>query len=167
MDDATPLNPPGPAGPTVGLDIGGTKTLAVLLDAAGATVAQARLATERGPAGVVAGAARAVRGVARQAGVELADVVGVGVGMPGLVDPAAGTVRHAVNVGVDASPLALARLLGDELGGIPVGLENDLNVAALGAAHLEAAAAGTPRARVDLAFLALGTGLAAGLVLDG
>ncbi|MFE5335531.1 ROK family protein [Isoptericola sp. NPDC056573] len=170
MDDATPLNPlnpPGRTGPTVGLDIGGTKTLAVLLDAAGATVAQARLATERGPAGVVAGAARAVRGVARQAGVDVADVVGVGVGMPGLVDPAAGTVRHAVNVGVDASPLALARLLGDELGGIPVGLENDLNVAALGAAHLEAAAAGTPRAGVDLAFLALGTGLAAGLVLDG
>ena len=154
-------------GPTVGLDIGGTKTLAVLLDADGATVAQARLATERGPAGVVAGAARAVRGVARQAGVDVEAVAGVGVGMPGLVDPAAGTVRHAVNVGVDAAPLALAALLGAELGGTPVGLENDLNVAALGAAHLEAAAAGTPRAEVDLAFLALGTGLAAGLVLDG
>ncbi|MFC8599589.1 ROK family protein [Isoptericola sp. NPDC057191] len=155
------------AGPTVGLDIGGTKTLAVLLDAEGATVAQARLATERGPRGVVAGAARAAREVALQAGVGVADLAGVGVGVPGLVDPDAGTVRHAVNLGVDAAPLALAQLLGAELGGLPVGLENDLNVAALGAAHLEAAATGTSRSRVDLAFLALGTGLAAGLVLDG
>ncbi|MGF0116188.1 ROK family protein [Promicromonospora sp. Marseille-Q5078] len=167
MDDGTPLTEEAVTGPTVGLDIGGTKTLAVLLDADGTTVAQARLATERGPRGVVAGAARAARGVARQAGIDLADVVGIGVGMPGLVDPEAGTVRHAVNVGVDGEPLALAALLGDALGGIPVGLENDLNVAALGAAHLEATATGTPRSQVDLAFLALGTGLAAGLVLDG
>ncbi|MFD6176523.1 MULTISPECIES: ROK family protein [unclassified Isoptericola] len=154
-------------GPTVGLDIGGTKTLAVLLDADGNAVAQARLATERGPRGVVAGAARAARQVAEQAGLDVADLVGVGVGMPGLVDPGAGTVRHAVNVGVDAAPLALAQLLGAELGGLPVGLENDLNVAALGAAHLEAAATGRSRSTIDLAFLALGTGLAAGLVLDG
>ncbi|MEN5075539.1 ROK family protein [Isoptericola cucumis] len=182
MDDArrTAAAPPaGPAtgpgkgpgtGPSVGLDIGGTKTLAVLLDAAGEVVAQARLATERGPQGVVAGAARAVRGVTRQAGLTPADLVGVGVGVPGLVDPGPGTVRHAVNVGVDGAPLHLSRLLGAELGGLPVGVENDLNVAALGAAHLALAEDGPGEgdaAGVDLAFLALGTGLAAGLVLDG
>ncbi|GAA1711782.1 ROK family protein [Isoptericola hypogeus] len=179
MDDARMrevLAGPSLDGPAVGLDIGGTKTLAVLLDGAGEVVAQARLATERGPRGVVAGAARAVRGVTRQAGLSPADLVGVGVGMPGLVDPAAGTVRHAVNVGVDGAPLSLARLLSDELGGLPVGVENDLNVAALGAAHLIVTdAGGAPGgppvdptgAGVDLAFLALGTGLAAGLVLDG
>ncbi|MCA5893389.1 ROK family protein [Isoptericola sp. NEAU-Y5] len=156
-------------GPTAGLDIGGTKTLAVLLDADGEVVARTRLVTERGPRGVVAGAARAVRGVALRAGVPIEDVAGVGVGMPGLVDPVAGTVRHAVNVGVDGAALPLAQLLADELGGVPVGVENDLNAAALGAAHLALAAGeeGAGHGGVDLAFLALGTGLAAGLVLDG
>ncbi|WP_277212406.1 ROK family protein [Isoptericola croceus] len=151
---------------SVGLDIGGTKTLAVLLGDDGEVLAQARLRTERGPAGVVDGAVQAVQGVARQAGVALGALAGVGVGVPGLVDADAGTVRHAVNLGVDGAPLDLATLLSTRLGGIGVGVENDLNVAAVGAAHLvEAEAPGS--GPTDLAFLALGTGLAAGIVLDG
>jgi glucokinase len=160
----------GGAGPTVGLDIGGTKTLAVLLDAAGEVAAQTRIATERGARGVIAGAAHAVRGVARQVGLGPGEIVGVGVGVPGLVDPRAGSVRHAVNVGIDDAELAMSRLLSAELGGVAVGVENDLNVAAMGAAHLAASDADAPRGPeggIDLAFLALGTGLAAGLVLEG
>jgi predicted NBD/HSP70 family sugar kinase len=153
-----------PADLAVGLDIGGTKTLAVILAPDGSVLAQTRIPTETGPRGIVDGAARAVRGVARQAGVGLERVAGVGAGVPGLVDPDAGTVRHAVNLGVDGAPLELAAELAAALGGVPVGVENDLNVAALGAAHLSRQEAGGV---VDLAFLALGTGLAAGLVLDG
>ncbi len=153
-----------PADLTVGLDIGGTKTLAVLLGPDGSVLAQTRIPTRTGPRGIVDGAASAVRGVARQAGVGLEQVAGVGAGVPGLVDPDAGTVRHAVNLGLDGDPLELAAELAAVLGGVPVGVENDLNVAALGAAHLARQEAGGV---VDLAFLALGTGLAAGLVLDG
>lgn len=158
--EVTPVAPPGLS---VGLDIGGTKTLAVLLGHDGEVLAQSRLPTVPGPAGVVDGAHRAVQGVVRQAGVTLDAVTGVGVGVPGLVD--AGTVRHAVNLGLDGAALDLSRLLSGRLGGVGVGVENDLNVAAVGAAHLVEAEDGdrTP----DLAFLALGTGLAAGIVLDG
>ncbi|WP_418277497.1 ROK family protein [Isoptericola jiangsuensis] len=159
---AAPVPPPGLA---VGLDIGGTKTLGVLLAPDGEVVAQARLATRPGPTDVLDGAVRAVEGVTRQAGVAMSDVVGVGVGVPGLVDADAGTVRHAVNLGIDGRPLALAELLSARLGGVGVGIENDLNAAAVGAAHLLEAEEGHGSA--DLAFLALGTGLAAGLVLDG
>ncbi len=148
----------------VGVDIGGTKTLAVLLGPDGAVLARTRIATEPGPRGVVDGAARAVRAVVGQAGLEPGRVGAVGVGIPGLVDPAAGTVRHAVNVGVDDGPLPLVAELSRALGGVRVAVENDLNVAALGAAHLAGRETGEA---VDLAFLALGTGLAAGLVLDG
>jgi len=155
--------PPGAGtGPAVGLDVGGTKTLAALLGPHGEVLAQTRLTTELGREGVVASAAAAVRGVAQQAGVAVGDLVGVGVGVPGLVEPEAGTVRHAVNLGLDGDPTPLAALLSGTLGGVPVAVENDLNVAALGAAHL----ADDDRP-VDLAFLALGTGLAAGLVIDG
>ncbi len=156
-----PATASGPL-PTVGLDIGGTKTLAAVLGPGGDVLAQARLHTKRGAQAVVEVAARAVREVAAEAGVVVADLGGVGVGVPGLVSHDDGTVRYAVNVGI-AAPFPLARRLSAELG-VGVVLDNDLNIAALGAAHLAPDAPGRP---LDLAFLALGTGLAAGLVLDG
>ena len=55
--------------------------------------------------------------------------------------------------------MAIGPLLSARLGGVPVTVENDLNAAALGAADLLGLR--------DMALLALGTGVAAGLVLDG
>jgi predicted NBD/HSP70 family sugar kinase len=155
---------------TVGLDIGGTKILGALLDPEGEVVGTVRRATVHGADGLVTGAARAVRDVVASGGVELAALAGVGLGIPGIVDHRSGTVKHAVNLGVHDEELPLAELLSAELGGVPVVVENDLNVAAVGAAHvLERSGdrAGGARDHEDLAFLALGTGLASGLVLDG
>ena len=83
----------------------------------------------------------------------------VGVGVPGLVDRDAGTVRHAINLGVGADPVGLVDHLG-RLAAAPVVLDNDVNLAAVGAA----VALGC---HGDLAYLSVGTGLAAGLLLDG
>jgi predicted NBD/HSP70 family sugar kinase len=102
--------------------------------------------------------------------------------MPGLVDPGTGMVRHAVNLGVENLNLAaeLAELLGS-----PVAVENDVKAAALGAhGILTARSAAEPAAgNADgmgfdpvpdrtvpdrtLAYLNLGTGLAAGVVRNG
>ena len=145
------------AGLRVGVDVGGTKVLAVLLD--GDQVrGQVRRDSVPGHDGVLATVAAAVREVCAAGGIAPADLEGVGVGVPGLVDPAAGVVAHAVNLGI-VEPLGLGDLLGADLG-VPVVVGNDLNVAALGAARLLGLGG-------DLALLALGTGLAAGLVLDG
>ena len=155
---------------TVGLDIGGTKILGALLDPQGDVVATVRRSTVHGADGLVAGAVLAVREVVGSGGIELAALAGVGLGIPGIVDHRSGTVKHAVNLGVHDDELPLAELLSAELGGVPVVVENDLNVAAVGAAHvLERSVddAGGSRDHEDLAFLALGTGLASGLVLDG
>ncbi|MDT0166921.1 ROK family protein [Actinotalea sp. AC32] len=143
----------------VGLDIGGTKVHGVLL-VDGAVVAEDRFAVRHGADGVVATATLAVDALAGRlaALVPGAEVGAVGVGVPGLVLPGAGTVAHAVNLGiVEPEPLG-ARLAGAL--GVPVTVENDLNVAALGAAHVLGLEG-------DLALLALGTGVAAGLLLDG
>lgn len=155
---------------SVGLDIGGTKTLAVLLDPTGTPGDQVRLSTERGAQAVVDTAACAAADLLTRAGLGGDDLAGIGIGLPGIVDPATGQVEHAVNLGIDTGiPLAdqVAEALTRRLNGrggsrpVPVRLENDLNAAALGAAHLRGEDDG------DLAFLALGTGLAAGLVLNG
>ena len=151
---------PSRAGWSVGLDVGGSKVLGVLVGPDGRATTSVRLASRLGGEAIAAVAVEATRRLADEGGVDVAALAGVGIGLPGIVDPSAGEVEHAVNLGI-AQTVPLAGLVSSGLGGLPVHLENDLNCAALGAAHLS----GRPDA--DLAFLALGTGLAAGLLLDG
>lgn len=155
-------------GPRIGLDIGGTKTHAVLLSAAGEILAEERLRTGHGGPEVVATALRATRRVLAVGGVEAEGLAGIGVGVPGTVDHVRGVVTQALNLGVEHLPLA--QQLNDVFGR-PVHVENDVNAAALGVALLaDGGADGVPtglRTAPSLAYLNLGTGLAVGLVLDG
>lgn len=143
-----------------GLDIGGSKIQAVLVDEGGQVVGSRRTATDAGPDGVVGSASRVLSDLLAAAGVAPGDLAAVGVGVPGLVDPRLGVVAHAVNLGLDAAGLALGSRLEERLG-VPVVVENDVNAAAIGAVELLSAPGR------DLAYLSIGTGLAAGLVLDG
>jgi glucokinase len=147
------------SGLRVGVDIGGTKTEAVAIDDAGSVIDSVRVATGFGAEAVIASTVEAVGALAALVGGGPRDFVAIGVGVPGAVDPASGRVAHAVNLGLDG--LAL----GDELAarlGVRVRLENDVNAAALGAFHL---LGHSPHH--SMAYLNLGTGLAAGLVLGG
>ncbi len=140
----------------VGLDIGGTKTHGVVLSADGSILAQVRKSTQPGAEGVVDTAARVFAALGREIGERLTGPVGVGV--PGLVDVERGMLRHAVNLDVNGDDLPLRDLLAERLG-VEVVLENDVNAAALAARALVEAD--------DVVYLSVGTGLAAGLVLDG
>jgi predicted NBD/HSP70 family sugar kinase len=87
-------------------------------------------------------------------------VDGVVVGVPGVVESATGTLRQATNV-----PGLEGRAFGEEIQtrlGLPVTLENDVNLAALGERWL-----GVARGVDDFAFLSIGTGMGVGLVLGG
>ncbi|WGL51040.1 ROK family protein [Nocardioides sp. BP30] len=138
---------------SVGLDIGATKVHGVAVDADGAILAEHREPTQLGSDGVLRTAATVFEalGAAGPAGP-------VGVGVPGLVDPDRGTVKYAVNLGLNGDWVPLGEMLADRLG-TSVMVENDVNAATLGA-HLIAAAD-------DVAYISLGTGLAAGMVLGG
>ena len=141
----------------IGMDIGGTKTEAVALDRDGTVVAVARIATVGGPDGVVGTAERVIAMLSEQTGCAVAEFASVGVGIPGRIDREHGEVHNAYNLGLARLPLA-GRLA--DATGLPVELDNDVTAAAIGAAHLM---------RLDgvVAYLNLGTGLAAGLVIDG
>lgn len=141
---------------SVGLDIGATKTLGLVLDPDGAILAEVREPTEPGAEGIVRSAARVFEALRVATGEPLEGTVGVGI--PGLVDVERGAVKHAVNLGVNGDWLPLRELLADQLG-VPVVLENDVNAATLGAAALDDV--------TDLVYVSIGTGLAAGLMLDG
>ncbi|MGW5240581.1 ROK family protein [Monashia sp. NPDC004114] len=162
-------------GVRLGIDIGGTKTAAALVDSDGTVVASRSAPSGRGPAEVVEVAVRQARELLDEAGARSAsrDIAGVGgasprpvaVGacMPGLVDPATGRVRHAVNLGVES--LDLAGELGSALG-VAVAVENDVKAASLGAWRLRADS-GSSAPGEALAYLNLGTGLASAVVRDG
>ncbi len=120
---------------TVGIDVGATKTHALLLDGDGVVRAERRAPTETGPAGVVEGSVRLAKELLADADLAPAQLGGVGLALPGVVDPVAGTCRNAVNLAIE-EPVALVPLVSAGLGGVPVRLENDLNAAVLGARHL-------------------------------
>lgn len=145
------------------LDIGGTSTKAAVIDGLGNVLASIALPTRSGPDGVVSTALKAMLAVAKSAGVSLADLDAVGVGIPGTVDPSHGTVRFAVNVGIGGDGIDLGARLTDQVG-TAVHVENDVRAAALSADWYLATTSG---AVDDLAYLSIGTGIAAGYVERG
>lgn len=140
----------------VGLDIGATKMLGVAADPGGRVLAEVLATTPTGGDEVVAAAAAVVDELRARTGEAIDGTVGVGI--PGLVDAARGTLKHAVNLGVDDEWFPIGDRLADRTGARVV-VDNDVNAAALGAAQVTG--------HRDLVYLSLGTGLAAASVLDG
>jgi glucokinase len=144
----------------VGVDIGGTKTAILVTEQDGAVRARAIAPTPVGAPDRAADALAAlVTAALADAAATTHDVAGLGIGVPGRVDRERGVVTHAVNL--EWNDLPLGPSLESRLG-IPTHLENDVRAAALG----------LHRRRVfgqveSLAFLAIGTGIAAGVVLNG
>jgi glucokinase len=152
------------AGVVVACDVGGTGIKAGLVDAAG-RVHQAVTV----PTPVVDGDGDATaKAVLDQVAGLVADlsaaggaraVAGVGVIVPGLVDAAAGMALYAENLGWKDVPFT-ARLA--EATGLPVAFDHDVRAA--GAAEQRF---GAGRGHRDVAFVPIGTGISAALMLDG
>jgi glucokinase len=146
-----------------GIDLGGTKIQAAIVDAGGEVVGQARhpTPTSGGPEDVAAAMVAALRQAAREAGVETDALVGVGVGSPGDADERTGVVSSARNLPGWKGSFPLAERLQQELGtGVKVG--NDVQVATEAEFHL-----GAGRQFNSLIGVFWGTGVGGGLVLDG
>jgi len=139
----------------VGVDVGGTKISAGVVDSTGRLHAQIRQPTPRDSAE----ACQVLLDIIRQLRVDY-PLEAVGVGLPGFVDDAGRKLLFAPNLpGWAGLPLADAL---EREAGLPIVLENDANAAAWGeAAH------GAGRGETDLACVTLGTGVGGGLVLNG
>ena len=148
----------------IGLDVGGTKAEAVAVDDDGDIRARVRLATGWGGEEVVRTVIAAVHAVATDASIDMSAVSSVGIGIPGQIDAATGRVRHAVNLGVE--DLELAAEVAPVLG-VKVRVENDVKAAALGAYALRGGVWGIHPHGGSMAYLNLGTGIAAGIVVGG
>ena len=140
-----------------GVDVGGTKTLIVVTDSLDRILYEDVKPTDRSSlVEQIAGLVDESRGQLRL------DIAAVGIAIPGHVDPEDGSVSMAVNLGI--SHLPLASTLQVKLG-IPTFVEHDARAAVLWLT--DHAADGSVQAPVSVAFLAIGTGISAGIVLDG
>lgn len=143
------------------VDLGGTKLRAALADLAGNVLGETVEPTApEGGVAVVRQIARLCRGAAEAHGIGFDKVQLAVVGLPGVPDPQGGHVALAPNVaGLDSFDVRAA--LAAELG-VEVLVENDVNLAVIGE-HWIGGGAGHD----DLAFVALGTGIGAGLMVAG
>lgn len=140
-----------------GLDIGGTKLEAAVLDPDGTVIARERVPTPSdGYDAVLEAIALLVASVEKAAG---ASAQGLGVGTPGSLSPATGVIRNANSTHLNGRPLDadLAQKLGR-----PITLDNDANCFALA----EARAGAGRKAKVVFGVI-LGTGVGGGIVING
>jgi glucokinase len=146
----------------VGVDLGGTKILSGVFDHSLECIGTAKLSTksQRGVDNVVERIARAAQDAVDEADLTMKQIAGVGIGAPGAVDFGSGTVIFAPNLeGWKDIPLKkdLEKVLG-----VPVFVENDCNISALGVWAVELKS--KPRSMVGIF---VGTGIGGGLIIDG
>jgi glucokinase len=149
------------AGHWIGVDLGGTKILTGLFDKHFKLVARAKQPTggDDGPAGVFSRIAESVESVIREAKVEPTAVKGLGLGIPGQIEPDSTLVRFAPNLDwrdLDVRPFLPADWPW------PVVLENDVRMGTYGEfAH------GSARGAKHVFGIFVGTGVGGGMILNG
>lgn len=140
----------------LGIDLGGTKTAGIVLDAGGLVLSQARVPT---PGNDYAGTVQTVANLVLRLEAEAGGPCTVGIGMPGAISPATGLVKNANSHWLNGRPFAadLETALGR-----PVRIENDANCLAVSEA-VDGAGAG---AKLVWAVI-LGTGVGSGIAFEG
>ena len=148
-------------GTVIGIDLGGTKVLTAVVAPDGRILSREKMSS-RGTSGyeeLLTRIADSARTAAAAAGVALDTVAAVGIGVPGTVDQDAGVVRIAPNLYWRDVPVGST--LSDLLG-LPVIVDNDVNVAALAEHRL-----GVGKELPSLLGVFIGTGIGGGLAVDG
>jgi glucokinase len=146
----------------VGVDIGGTGIKIALITPDGELVAKTQEPTPlaSGEDGILQHTADMTRRLLQQHGYSLEQAGGIGVGVPGPIDPEHGIVQQAVNLHW-RKPVPLKAKL-QSLTGLLVEVDNDANTAALGEMWQ-----GSGQGAKDLILLTLGTGIGGGVILNG
>lgn len=145
----------------VGIDLGGTFIKGGIVDSEGNIIYQDKTPTEKEKGGeaVVKNIAALTEQVIKSAGLTKAQIVGIGMGVPGMIDSKTGVVIYSNNL--VWKDFAIAKGL-QELTGLNVSIANDANVAALGEVKF-----GVAKDYENAILITLGTGVGGGIVADG
>ena len=146
----------------VGLDVGGTTMKAAVVDDAGVPARSVTLPThpDRGQDAGLATMAEAVRRATAAAGLTLADIAGIGVATPGLMDIKLGLILDPPNL-KPWHNVPVRQYVSDTFGK-PTAFQNDANAAALGEYWV-----GAGREFASMVLFTLGTGVGGGIIVGG
>jgi len=150
------------AGVVLAADLGATHCRLAVADLSGVPVAEvyADLEISRGPDFVLDWVNDRFGELLREAGRTRADVRGIGVGVPGPVDFDSGVaVNPPIMPGWDG--VSISETLSRRFGGVPVQVDNDVNIMALGEHRMR-----WPEVR-HLLYIKVGTGIGCGIISDG
>ena len=143
----------------IGIDVGGTSVKIGLFEVGGELVDKWEVKTRKEEQGryILEDVAASIKEQLAAKGIDMADVVGAGIGVPGPILPD-GYVEVCVNLGWrDKNPVNELQ----ELLGVPVRGGNDANVAALGEMWQ-----GGGKGYTDIVMVTLGTGVGGGVIID-
>jgi glucokinase len=145
----------------IGIDLGGTNVVCGLLDAEGNVLRQAKRPTEaeRGHEDIVRRIAGMAKGLMSEHGIDSRQVLAVGMGTPGRVNPELGVSVSSANLGWKNVPVAA--LLREQLG-CPAFIDNDVRMYVYGEAMRGAGASYR-----HVLGVTVGTGIASAFVSDG
>jgi glucokinase len=145
-----------------GIDLGGTKINTGIVNFKGEIISNTIIETKayEGPDAVIKRMIESVYYVIGKANLQLSDLAGLGIGVPGLIDSWEGTVIEASNLpGWNRVPVV--DILNEEFS-IPVKLDNDANAAAIGEYLF-----GAGRGIENFIYLTVSTGIGGGVIIDG
>lgn len=145
----------------IGIDLGGTFIKGGIVDDLGKIIVSDKIPTESS-----GGSGKVAENIAKLCGILLdkvnmtaADIVGVGMGVPGMIDSARGEVVYSNNLAWEHFFIGEAV---ERLVGLPIRIANDANVAALGETGF-----GAGKSYKNTVMLTLGTGVGGGIIIGG
>ncbi|MGH7994236.1 MAG: ROK family protein [Limisphaerales bacterium] len=149
-------------GYVAGVDIGGTSVRVVLADLHGKIVGRwlSPIHGNSTPKRVIALVMRGIHQLERHHGIPAKKLMAVAAGAPGITDLRAGIVLSAPNL-TNWKDVPFRQILEDSAG-VPAAIENDVNLGALGESW-----SGTARGVRNFVFIAIGTGIGAGIFMNG
>ena len=145
----------------IGIDLGGTFIKGGIVTGEGEIITSGKIPTEAdlGDARVADNIASLIDSLIEKSGASRGDILGVGIGSPGMVDSAEGTIIYANNLPFSYFPLAREI---ERRTGFSARVANDANAATLGEARF-----GSARGRSSVVMLTIGTGVGGGVIIDG
>lgn len=145
----------------IGFDLGGTKMRVLVLDQKFKTLAVTKKSTkaEEGAEQGVRRMKGCIDKAMRDAGIKKSDLLGIGFGLPGILDTERGVILRLINVGW--VNVQIAKVFGNAYG-VPVAIDNDVNAGAYGEYRL-----GAGRGQHHMVGIFPGTGIGGGIVIGG
>lgn len=143
----------------IGIDIGGTFIKGGIVDDTGNIIIEDKIPSSHDEEEIINAIAELCNGMLTAVNLNKSDVVGIGMGVPGMIDERNGEVVYSNNLGWEKFKIA-ERL--HEKTGLPVKISNDANVAALAEVKF-----GCAKGFKNAVMITLGTGVGSGIIIDG